>query len=280
VSRPGSAEGRVALNRDKILKAVERYLRQGKVEGAIEQLLKLVRESPRDMNTINRVGDLYARLGRTDEAVAQYRRIADFYNKEGFLLKAIAIYKKVSKLDPSNPEPYQSLARLYSQQGLTMEARAQFQIVADHHLRAGDNDAALVVYQELVQLDPGDLKVNLAIAEILERLDRAEEAVESYRAVGRSLDRQGRCKESRKVYEAALRLAPRDNSLVRCLVFALRRESATGEALQFLVGLLEGRPEDLELIGLVGDAHLDDGNIDQARELYGRREHRSGQGAL
>ena len=114
----------MALNRDKILKAVDKYLRQGKVEGAIEQLLKLVRESPRDMNTINRVGDLYARLGRTDEAIAQYRKIADFYNKEGFLLKAIAIYKKVSKLDPSNPEPYQSLARLYSQQGLTMEARA------------------------------------------------------------------------------------------------------------------------------------------------------------
>ena len=39
MSRPGSAEVRVALNRDKILKAVDKYLPQGKVVGAIEQLL-------------------------------------------------------------------------------------------------------------------------------------------------------------------------------------------------------------------------------------------------
>ena len=258
----------MGINRNKVLKAADKYTRQGKLDAAVGELLKLVKDNPKDMSTVNRVGDLYAKLGKTQEAVDQFTKIADHYNNDGFLLKSIAIYKKITKLDPTNADAYQSLARLYSQQGLTMEARAQFQMVAEHHTKEGNLEGALGSYREMLELDAGDLKVQLTTAELLERLERADEALEVYRAVGDDLDRRGMSKESRKVYEASLRLAPTDNNLVRRLVVSLRREKTSGEALQYLKGLLEERPSDAELLSLVGDAHLDHGDVDQAREFY------------
>ena len=77
-----------------------------------------------DANTLNRIGDLWVRINRTDEAVRVFGQIADRYAIDGFFLKAIAIYKKVNKLDPSRLQVYGQLADLYAKQGLAMEARA------------------------------------------------------------------------------------------------------------------------------------------------------------
>ena len=59
-------------------------LRQGKLDGAIEQYVRLVEEQPRDWNSINTLGDLYVRAGDTERAVVQYVRIADHLFEEGF----------------------------------------------------------------------------------------------------------------------------------------------------------------------------------------------------
>lgn len=276
------------INRNAVLQQAEKNLRAGKVDAAIDELLKLVKDTPKDLATINRVGDLYARIGKNREAIVHYSKIADFYNQDGFLLKAIAIYKKITKLDPAYADAYQALARLYTQQGLTMEARAQWQIVADNVLRDGKPAGAIDAYQQMLHLDPDDLKTALTLAETLERLKRPKEALEAYRNLGESLDRRGMHRESRRVYEAALRLDSKDNPTVRRLVGTLRRIHASGEALPMLRGLLESRPGDSELLSLVGDAHLDHGDraaaqvlYDQARKVAPERlENRLNQGRL
>lgn len=258
----------MAVNRNRILKAADKYTRQGKLEAAVSELLKLIQDNPRDTTTINRVGDLYARLGRTKEAVEQFSRIADSYTREGFLLKAIAIYKKITKLDTGSLDAYHALARLYSQQGLTMEARAQFQTVAEQHAREGRDAQALATFREMLELDPQDLKVRLTIAGLLERSGDAGEALAAYQDAGAEFERRGMHADARKVCEAALRLAPGDPALVRRLVLCLRRQGASAEALGYLAGLLESRPDDPDLLSLVGDAHLDSGDRDQAVEMY------------
>ena len=100
----------MALNQSKIIKTAEKYLRQGKIDAAIAEYQRLVKANPNDVNTINKIGDLYARHGKAREAIVQFTKIAEFYTKDGFFLKAIAIYKKINKLDPSYMEAYQKLA--------------------------------------------------------------------------------------------------------------------------------------------------------------------------
>ncbi|MCZ6473232.1 MAG: hypothetical protein O6934_07310, partial [SAR324 cluster bacterium] len=91
---------------------------------------------------------------------------------------------------------------------------------------------------------------------------------EVYRAVGSDLDRKGMHRESRKVYEAALGLAPGDNALVRHLVTSLTCQGESAPAIELLEGLLEDRPEDPELLSLLGDSHLDGDATGRATEFY------------
>ena len=256
------------MNRTRIEKAADKYIRQGKFEAAIEQLLKLVQANSRDVTTINRIGDLYSKLGRKQQAITYFGQIAEYYKDEGFLLKAIAIYKKITKLDPMSLAAYSCLAELYSRQGLTMEARAQYQFVADRCLKSGSNEKGLEVMREMEKLYPNDVPIRLSIAELLGAMERRDEALEVYGAVGTDLDRKGMHRESRKVYEAALRLAPGDNALVRHLVTSLTSQGESAPAIELLEGLLEDRPEDPELLSLLGDSHLDCGATERAKEIY------------
>ena len=88
-------------SRNKILKQVDRLAQRGNPAEAAVKLLQLVEENPRDVNLLNKAGDLYVRAGLIDDAVKQFDTIATFFKQDGFLLKAIAIYKKISKLDPA-----------------------------------------------------------------------------------------------------------------------------------------------------------------------------------
>src|SRR5207302_1440051 len=81
----------------------------------------------------------------TDEAVKTFGKIADHYAKDGFFLKAIAIYKKINKLDPSKLDVYAKLADLYAKQGLAMEAKSQYQVLADYYIKHGDPGNALMI---------------------------------------------------------------------------------------------------------------------------------------
>ena len=90
----------MAIQRDKIVASAEKLVAKGKIESAIKEYERLLDDNPNDVNTLNRIGDLWVRVNRTDEAVKVYTRIADHYAKDGFFLKSIAIFKKINKLDP------------------------------------------------------------------------------------------------------------------------------------------------------------------------------------
>ncbi|MBW3671281.1 MAG: tetratricopeptide repeat protein, partial [Acidobacteria bacterium] len=117
-------------SRDKIIAKAEKLVSKGKIEDAIQEYERLLKDSPNDVNTLNRIGDLWVRINRPSEAVGVFTQIADHYSRDGFFLKAIAIYKKINKLDPSRLEIYEKLAELYAKQGLAMEAKTQYLVLA------------------------------------------------------------------------------------------------------------------------------------------------------
>jgi tetratricopeptide (TPR) repeat protein len=92
----------VPFDRAATLRNAEKFLRQGKLDSAIAEYLRIVEDQPRDLNAANTLGDLYQRAGKTDKAIEQFIRIADSLTEEGFLSKAAALYKKVLKLRPDD----------------------------------------------------------------------------------------------------------------------------------------------------------------------------------
>src|SRR5262245_479796 len=174
------------LDRAKTILLAEKFVKAGKLPEAVKEYQKVAEDNPRDMNVMNKLGDLLVRAGRNAEALRYFVRIADFYARDGFFLKAIAMYKKVTKLDPANVESQQRLAAMYKEQGLATEAKAQYLQLADHLVRHSQAAGAIEALKRVVEIDPENAKVRMTLAELLARGGKAEDAAREYCALSRS----------------------------------------------------------------------------------------------
>ena len=123
-------------------KQAEKLLRQGRLDGAIAEYVRLVEDQPRDWNAINALGDLYVRAGDADRAVAQFTRIADHLFAEGFFPKAAALYKKALKSQADHEHTLLRLAEIAAAQGLLADARAYLRKLWELRSERGDDRGA------------------------------------------------------------------------------------------------------------------------------------------
>src|SRR5687767_2039324 len=155
----------MAFDKAKVLKNAEKFLSQGKINAAIKEYRQIVDNDTDDLTALNMLGDLYVRSNKKEEAVSCFERIAQHYSTQEFNLKAIAMYKKIERLRPRDPDIARKLGDLYASQGLVVDARAQYLIVADAHTRGGDNKRALDVLHRIADLDPNNTEIRLKLAE-------------------------------------------------------------------------------------------------------------------
>ena len=86
------------FNKQKVLANAEKYVQQGKLQNAISEYEKILKNDAKDLTVTNTVGDLYSRLGEADKATICFKNVGDAYASQGFTVKAIAMYKKICKL--------------------------------------------------------------------------------------------------------------------------------------------------------------------------------------
>jgi tetratricopeptide (TPR) repeat protein len=100
----------VHIDREATLKSAEKLLRQGKLEAAIAEYVRLTTAQPGDWTSVNALGDLYLRAGQGDRAVAQFARVGEHLVREGAFAKASAVYKKILRISPDDPRGVRGLA--------------------------------------------------------------------------------------------------------------------------------------------------------------------------
>ena len=153
-------------------RAIEVYLK------AIQQIESGQETSP-DLSLYNRVGDLYLRLGRLEEAVRYYEEAADRYAESGFYNNAIALCSKALRCMPGRAELYLRLGRFSASQGFMVDARRWFLDYAEHALRAGDDEKAFDALRELADA-VSDPEVREMLARQLAAHHRQDEALVEY----------------------------------------------------------------------------------------------------
>lgn len=233
----------MAATREQVVQAAEKYVARGKIEPAIREYRKLLADNPNDINTLNRIGDLYARIQRIDEAVDFFTQIAEQYTAEGFFVKAIAIYKKIIKLDPTRLEVYEQLAELYHKQGLVNEARTQYQVLADYYVKHQNAASAIAIYQKMVQLEPENPTYHVKLAEIYHQQQLIEKAMGEYRIIAELMIQHGRPQEAAQVYERALDIDSQNLGFIEEAVLNLRQADHTAGADHFLTAAVERNPQ-------------------------------------
>jgi tetratricopeptide (TPR) repeat protein len=262
----------MAVQRDKVIASAEKLVAKGKIEPAIKEYERLLDDNPNDVNTLNRIGDLWVRINRNDEAVKVFSTIADHYSKDGFFLKAIAIYKKINKLDPSKLDIYAKLADLYAKQGLAMEAKSQYQVLADYYLKHGDPKNALAIYKKISDLDPNSINVHVKLADLYQANNQSAEALKEFDRVGKLLLKRGMLEEAVQVFRKALKIEPRNTELVDSLVTALLEAKDYENARQLIETALELNAGNAKLLAMQGKVQLARGDASGARATLERAQ--------
>src|ERR1043165_9326647 len=202
----------MGFDKAKVLRAAEKYLAQGKIPAAIAEYRQIVENDADDFMALNVLGDLYSRAKQTSEAVACFKSIAEHYREQGFVLKAIAMYKKIERLQPGAPDIAGQLAALYEAQGLLVDARAQYMIVADSYARAGQTTKSLEVLRRVADLDPENIEIRRRLAEGYARENFQTEAAEAFTRVGELLLARGQHESALGPFLLALNIFPFDHA--------------------------------------------------------------------
>ncbi|MBI3448430.1 MAG: tetratricopeptide repeat protein [Acidobacteria bacterium] len=260
----------MAIDRNKVQQQAEKLVQAKKYDAGIAQYQALVSDNPRDLVTLNKIGDLYVQLGKKGEATRTFTRIAEIHAADGFFLKAIAIYKKINKIEPSHLDTLQRLADLYAKQGLKPEARAQYVAVADAHMKAGQAPKAISIYESLVKLEPDNLKHRLALAELKLKYGKGGDAARAFLDLARELDAKGMTKESARVYEMALNAGRGDLEVAEGLGAALVASGQFEKALSVADQLLKEHPQSLAVHAIRGEALAGVGRGDEAMDVLRR----------
>lgn len=115
---------------------------------------------PDDPVLLKKLGDLYLKAERNEEASELYVRLGDIYNFKGFYPKAVALYKQAIKIHPGWGRPHEKLAELYQIQGFAREAATQLIMLSEILGKSGEEEAAAAYMRKAAELDPAYRNVN------------------------------------------------------------------------------------------------------------------------
>src|SRR4030095_15032375 len=210
-----------------------------------------------DLTTLNMLGDLYARAGKKDDAVACFERIAEHYCAQEFSLKAIAMYKKIERLKPRDPVIAHTLAELYASQGLVVDARSQYLIVADAYTRLGNNKRALDILHKIADLDPNNTEIRLKLADGYLKENMRREAVGAFVQAANGLHKTAPNDRAAAAYSKALSLIPDQRDALRGMLDTHIIRGTPDDAAEVLEPVVKDNEKDHELVSMLARAYLE-----------------------
>jgi tetratricopeptide (TPR) repeat protein len=234
---------------------------------AIELLKQIVQDNPRDWATVNRIGDLYAKLNKLKEANEQYVKVARYFADDGFYLKSIAVWKKVLRNDPSLIEGHVSLGDLYARQGLVAEAKQTFGTVIDEYKKKNRFREAGEVLRKLAEVDPSDLKVRIGLAELYAQGGNQEKAAGEYVAIKDELLKKGKQAEALQVIDKSLRSGPRSPKLLSAAAHVHIVQKDYPRAIELLEEARRATPTDRDIALRLAEAFLGSRRPNDARRV-------------
>ena len=239
----------------------------GQLDKAIEILIRITQDNPRDWNTINTIGDLYSKLNKLKDANQQYAKVAEFHTKDGFYLKAIALWKKVLKNDPNDLPAQLSLGDLYAKQGLAAEAKQTFNGVIDEYVKRNRLKEAGDVLRRMAEVDPSDMKVRIRLAELYAREGHQDKAAAEYVAIADELVKKGHLAEALQLLEKGLRIGPRSPKLLSEIARIHLVQKDFAKALEHLQEARRGAPADRDVALRLAEARLGARQPQEARAV-------------
>ncbi len=256
----------MSFDKSKAMRNAERHVAQGKIRAAITEYRAVVDNDPRDVATLNMLGDLYAKSAEKRDAVNCYLQVAEHYNKQGFAQKAIAVYNKISRIQPESIEVSAKLAELHKVKGSLSEARSHYTTLAEHYQKNGRRLEALAMYKQIALLDPNNTDVCMNLADSYMREGQRDEATEAYAEAGARFSRQNKHEEAIRALMKGYDIKSTDLRILNGLVKAQTAQGRAGKAASLLEEILENEPFNRDVLYLLIECCIDSQNAEGAEK--------------
>lgn len=247
----------MAFDKNKVMRAAECFLAQGRISSAIAEYRTVVENDSSDINTQNMLGDLYLKSDDKKSAIKCYTEVAEHYNSHGYEKKAIAIYNKLHRLEPDSAEVAIKLAELYQVRGSHSEAEKHYEQVSNYYEKRGNKAEALTIWEKIAEISPRNTQIYLKIGNFYWQNNQKEEAARAFTEGGLRLAENGKHEEAVAAFSRSFQVAPDDLAAVRGFVTSQIRLGYPEEAIKMLDELYERDSYNADVVFLLADCYLD-----------------------
>ncbi len=122
------------------------------------------RINPQDALPVEKIAQIYERLGNIDRSRSAALQAAELYLKSRDLSKAIDNWKRVNMLQPDNLQAHTRLAMVYDHIGRKDEAASEYLALAAIFQRGNDLEKAARAVNQAMQIAPGKKEALEALA--------------------------------------------------------------------------------------------------------------------
>jgi tetratricopeptide (TPR) repeat protein len=132
-------------------------------EESLRVYLRAVKATPEDAVPVEKVAQLYERLGNVERAQQVGLHAAELYLKNRDVKKAIESWNRVLQLNPENLHAHARLALIMEHLGNKQQALNEYLIVAGLYQRAGDQTKATAAVNRALQINPESQEARQAL---------------------------------------------------------------------------------------------------------------------
>ncbi len=225
--------------KEKYIERAQRYILRGHLERAIEEYKGAIAIDPQDVTLRLRLGDLYVKTGRKEDAIKEYSEAAKINNQKGFYLKAIAVYKQILKLDDTNLDVHYKLAELYTKQRLLADAISEYSYILNVFERKGRTQDAFDLLKKMVEVDPNNTGVRLRLAKKELELGYEDDAIEEYCTIFDKLLSQRRLERAEKIIKEIYERYPQNTAIIEKFLELYKKKEDNENYLKYALKLVD-----------------------------------------
>lgn len=165
----------------RLVEASGRFIEQGLVWAAIDACHEVIRHDNDYLPIHFRLGEIYEREGRLEDALLKYRTLIDTYSVRGRELDAIDAFYRLIELSPESTDQRGRLVELLRKAQRMEAAVEQALIVAGTYFRLGQTSKALEEYRRILAWAPPTPALHREYGQALLKLERWEAAQSEFR---------------------------------------------------------------------------------------------------
>jgi len=257
----------MASDLEKRLERARRYLEKNRLDDAIKDYEAALELEPSNAEALQALADIHTRLSNPQRAARYYGELFDQYFQAGDANRAAVLYAKFLRPVPQPAERVARYGLLLQRQNRREDAIQHYAEAAQLYLAERNHGEALASRERIAQLDPDNPGRQLDVADLAEKLGRADVAARAcFRAAQLNLA-GGELNAALELFDRAHRLAGEDRTIALYYAEAQLQRGDPARAVELLAPF-SASENDPAFLKTFGEALMRVGQLDRAREVF------------